>query len=344
MKRIVSMLVLLLSLTAAAELRWEATTVDFGTIREDEGRATRHFHFRNVGDSAVDITRIRTSCGCTSSDYVRHGIQPGEADSMPIHYNPIGRPGSFNKLIHLTASDSTYTLHIVGNVIPSEVTLADRFPHSIGALRTSANAALFGDVISGRSRSARISAYNISNDTLVLDFDKLPAMCSASASPDTIPPGNTTSIAVTFRTTPAMEFGWQSHSIDLIQNGKAFPINITATIKAAPGECPDNAPAAELADDKIIFADFGSQKHPKTTIVIRNSGGSPLVVKHFASEDAALAASTTLPTVIEPGKSAKIQFTLDPLKETDSIINKEVIIYTNDPVKPNRTIRLVGNK
>ena len=105
------MLVLLLSLTAAAELRWEATTVDFGTIREDEGRATRHFHFRNVGDSAVDITRIRTSCGCTSSDYVRHGIQPGEADSMPIHYNPIRRPGSFNKLIHLTASDSTYTLH-----------------------------------------------------------------------------------------------------------------------------------------------------------------------------------------------------------------------------------------
>ncbi|MDD6668820.1 MAG: DUF1573 domain-containing protein [Bacteroidales bacterium] len=344
MKRIVSTLILLLALTAAAELRWETTTVDFGTIREDDGRATRFFRFRNVGDSAVDITRIRTSCGCTSSDYVRHGIQPGEADSIPIHYNPIGRPGSYNKFISLTATDSTYTLHIVGNVIPSEVTLADRFPHSIGALRTSACEALFGDVISGRSRSARISAYNISNDTIVLDFDRLPEMCSAIASPDTIPPGNTTSIVVTFRTTPSMEFGWQSHSIDLIQNGKPFPISVTATVKAAPGECPENAPVAEIVDEKIIFADYGSQKHPKASLTVRNSGGSPLVVKHFASEDTALAASTTLPTVIEPGKSAKIGFTLDPAKETDYIINKELIIYTNDPAKPNRTIRLVGNK
>ncbi|MGM9841007.1 MAG: DUF1573 domain-containing protein [Candidatus Limisoma sp.] len=344
MRRIISTLVLLLSLTAVAELRWEATTVDFGTIREDDGRATRYFHFRNIGDSAVDITRIRTSCGCTSSDYVRHGIAVGETDSIPIHYNPIGRPGSFNKFVKLVASDSAYTLHIVGNVIPSEVTLADRFPHSIGALRTSANAALFGDVVSGRSRSARISAYNISNDTIVLDFDRLPAMCSAYASPDTVAPGNTTSIVVTFRTTPSMEFGWQSHSIDLIQNGKPYPINVTATIKAAPGECPDNAPVAELADEKIMFESYGSQKNPKAALTVRNNGGSPLVVKNFASEDTALAASTTLPTTIEPGKSAKITFTLDPAKETDYIINKEIIIYTNDPEKPNRTIRLVGNK
>jgi hypothetical protein len=57
---------LFFSAEAFAGLRWEQRRVEPG-LRPSATAVEAGFAFRNVGDSQVTITGVRTSCGCTAA-------------------------------------------------------------------------------------------------------------------------------------------------------------------------------------------------------------------------------------------------------------------------------------
>jgi len=83
--------------TGGADMRFEATTIDFGEVWDTEDLVGR-FAFENVGDQALVISEVKPSCGCTSTELTKMRYEPGEADAVELVWEPIGF-GSQSKTI-----------------------------------------------------------------------------------------------------------------------------------------------------------------------------------------------------------------------------------------------------
>lgn len=131
MKKIIIMLTLalapLLTLHAATDTRitFETTTHDFQTIREDKGPVSCEFEFTNTGTEPLIIINATASCGCTRPEFPKKPVAPGKTGKIKVTYNPLGRPGEFNKQITVRTNSSQkkerkITLRITGFVNPAQ--------------------------------------------------------------------------------------------------------------------------------------------------------------------------------------------------------------------------------
>lgn len=93
---------------------------DFGQLQEGP-LATTSFEIRNLGDADLNITTVRTSCGCTGAVVGNRHVPPGDKTQVEVIYRTEGRPGPFKKLVSVQSDDPTspnLLLEIRGNVIP----------------------------------------------------------------------------------------------------------------------------------------------------------------------------------------------------------------------------------
>ena len=99
-----------------AKMLWAETQFDFGTI-EKGTPVTHSFEFRNNGDAPLLITNVKTSCGCTVSDYPKEPIMPGDSEMIKVTYNA-AKSGLFNKkvTVYSNAETATYGLSVKGEV------------------------------------------------------------------------------------------------------------------------------------------------------------------------------------------------------------------------------------
>lgn len=98
-------------------------THDFGVIKEEDGRVSYVFEFKNTTQSPLTIKNVRASCGCTTPNWSREPIAPEGQGQITVTYNAKGRPGAFHKSITVTLSngteDFTQVLFIKGQVTPA---------------------------------------------------------------------------------------------------------------------------------------------------------------------------------------------------------------------------------
>lgn len=128
MKRILFALVLTLLTTgiASAQQKEASITVvdsavfDFGDIKETDGPATHIFKIKNEGETALVVTKVVASCGCTTPDWTKEPIASGQTGEIKVTYDPTNRPGPFTKTISVYSNGKTgsFILTIKGKVIP----------------------------------------------------------------------------------------------------------------------------------------------------------------------------------------------------------------------------------
>ena len=102
------------------EIKFEETIFDFGNIKEDGGKVTHEFIFKNEGKEPLKITDARAECGCTTPEYPKEEIAPGGTGVIKVTYNPLGRPGGFTKVVRVrcTGNPGKVNLKIRGTVLP----------------------------------------------------------------------------------------------------------------------------------------------------------------------------------------------------------------------------------
>lgn len=88
---ILFLLLLLVRFATAQEITFGETEHDFGRIREADGTVFHDFYFMNTGDAPLRIQSVLTSCGCTSSEWPREPVKPGEKARIRVSYHPKGR-------------------------------------------------------------------------------------------------------------------------------------------------------------------------------------------------------------------------------------------------------------
>ncbi len=91
--------------TAESTIVWKAETIDVGQIPQGTPKAIV-YEFKNTGKTAVVITNVQGSCGCTATDYTKEPILPGKTAKVTATYNAANK-GGFTKTVTVTTSAET---------------------------------------------------------------------------------------------------------------------------------------------------------------------------------------------------------------------------------------------
>lgn len=128
MKKMITFLlmaVVAVALSAEAKkqpvVKFNETTYNFGTIPERGGKVSHTFEFTNEGDANLVIIDASADCGCTVPEYPSAPIAPGKTGKIKVTFNPLYRPGSFDKVVTVrtNSKQKKVRLKISGIVNPN---------------------------------------------------------------------------------------------------------------------------------------------------------------------------------------------------------------------------------
>jgi LEA14-like dessication related protein len=106
---------------------------DFGTI--SEGKVVEHlFKFTNEGQAPLVISNITASCGCTSPDWTKTPIKPGEEGFVKVVFNSTAKTGTQAPTVTIQANTNPNVtrLRLKGNVTPK---MASASPNQLGPVK-----------------------------------------------------------------------------------------------------------------------------------------------------------------------------------------------------------------
>ncbi len=98
------------------------------------GPAIHEFTFINNSSRAIKILKVQASCGCTTPDWSKDPIAPGKSGFIQASFNPVGRPGYFNKSLTVTTDfdSNPIILQIKGQVAVEGETEGFNFRQQMG--------------------------------------------------------------------------------------------------------------------------------------------------------------------------------------------------------------------
>lgn len=101
-----------------AVLAFDSDSYNFGTIKV--GEIVEHeFTLVNTGEAPLIISNVQASCGCTTPDYSKTPIAPGEKGMVKVRFDSNGQMGNQHKIVTVTsnAMEKNMLLHVRGEVV-----------------------------------------------------------------------------------------------------------------------------------------------------------------------------------------------------------------------------------
>lgn len=81
-------------------------------------KVTTKFKFTNTGKEPLLISDVKTSCGCTASDYPKEPVAPGESGEIEAVFDTSGKTGAQTKNITvMTNTDPSSNVLIIEGVV-----------------------------------------------------------------------------------------------------------------------------------------------------------------------------------------------------------------------------------
>ncbi len=340
--------------TVSAQIKWLSTTHNFGAFAEELGPVTTEFQFVNESSRPVSILHAQASCGCTKPIYTSRPVQPGDTATISVTYNPMGRPGRFDKSVKVKtdASPETFRLTVEGVVIGSPKTLTTNYPVQCGRFSLKNTVVNFGDITAGHIKNKFVEGYNLSSDSIRPIITGLPQYIDADVAPKIVGPGVQFIISFFFNASRATDvYGLTENPVYIGLNDDNPPcrLSLIANVgedfsKLSPSQLAD-APNIAISTSSVDLGQVKRGEKATAQITINNFGKNPLLIRkiQISSDDKAL---TIIPskTKIKKGASATLTIIVDTslLQADDNIINSKAVIITNDPQHSVSPLRIVG--
>ncbi len=325
-------------------IKFHETIHDFGKIHEENGPVTTTFTFVNTGKVPFKISKVKSSCGCTTPTYSKEPVKPGKKGFITAMYNPANVNGPFEKYITVSGNIKTpVNLIIKGTVIPKPTTILDKYPYVLGNLRFERKQILFGDAYDKSIDSLYFPVYNPSDKVITLKRIKAPVYLGTMDLPMKIKPREEKKILLLYNCQMKKDYGYLFDDIVLETDDELVPekkfiavINIIQDFKNMTPEELENT--ARIEFDRLSH-DFGTVKEGKvleTTFWLRNTGKTRLTI--YDIETTCGCTATTLGLrKLEPGESTQLKVVFHT-KGRQGQQTKVIKIKTNDPY--NQTVVL----
>ncbi len=103
------------------KIDFRETSYNFGKIAEGE-IVSHRFSFKNTGDKPLLVADVRPSCGCTTPDWTKTEVAPGQEGFIQVQFNSQGRPGEQHKSVTVFSNikDRVMEIKFQGEVISAK--------------------------------------------------------------------------------------------------------------------------------------------------------------------------------------------------------------------------------
>ena len=334
----------------AQQLSFEATSFNFGTIAEAGGDVSHSFKFKNVSEKPIVIITSQTTCGCTTPEYTRRPITPGQSGEVKVTFDPMYRPGRFAKEMKIitSASNTPLVLTILGEVSERKKSIEEEYPFDMGAgLRISSNYFPLSQIEQGAVKETQISYINTSDKVVHLVVRQVVKSGFLYIdAPKSVAPNQRGSFAVGYSLEgDKIYYGPLADRFELIIDGTLARYNVKIS-----GHAVDKFNVAEFngSASAIInkrFVNFASLKKGATSkkmnFTILNSGVKPL---HIRDVELHKGVHTSLKAteVIAPGQSLTVDVWLETKSFDYGAFSSYITLTVDDAVQPIQRVRVTA--
>jgi hypothetical protein len=331
------------------EIKFETEQHNFGVVKEDGGTHNYSFVFSNTGEEPIVITNVRSNCGCATPDWTKQPVMPGGKGFVKVEFNPRNMPGKFNKTIVVssTALSANKVLRILGEVTPRKRTIEDDFPYVIGSIRFRTNHLSFGNMAPGTVKTDSLSFINLTNETLTIDFPRVPPHLEIKVSPSNVKPGQKGKVEITYNTGEKDDWGivsdyFQMNISDNPQQTHYLyaSVNIQEDFSKWDVAQLENAPVIEFGEKVWNIGQISQGEKFEHEYVFTNKGKSDLIIRKVRAGCGCTAIAPTK-TVLKPGESGTVKAVFDSRGQRGRQ-NKGITVVSNDPVSPTVILRITG--
>ncbi|MGZ2370855.1 DUF1573 domain-containing protein [Ancylomarina sp. YFZ004] len=331
-------------------MEYGSKTHDFGTIKEETGKQVYSFEFVNKGTSPIIIQNVRSSCGCTSPNWSKAPVAPGQKGFIKATFDPKNRPGPFNKSITVTANTnpSISILRIKGAVTARVKTVQDSFPRLMAGLRMTSNHLPFTKVKNNEIKEATLEVYNDTDSFMTVAFRRMPTHLNIKLVPEKIAPKSRAKIVAVYDASKKRDWGFVTDYLDLLINGKFAPRNrltISANITEDFARLSDKdlakAPKLEFEEKVFNFGELSQGEKAEHTFIMKNTGKSDLLIRKTKASCGCTAISPQS-KIIKAGESTELKVVFNSRGKRGRQ-NKRITVITNAPTNSTVDLRVMGN-
>jgi len=150
---------------------------DFGTILEKNGPVKHTFRLKNNSKKTMVINEVTAWCGCTTTEFSKKPIAPGQQGQVTVTFNPYYRPGKFSKeVVVLTDEGRSYVrLWVKGSVVAMEHPVTDDHPYNYGEGLFMSHLVLpFPALKKGQQKEFSLRLANDTDKTMTIEFHRQP--------------------------------------------------------------------------------------------------------------------------------------------------------------------------
>lgn len=348
MKRIFVLLIMCVPFMVFAQkanLSFETTSHNFGFISEKAGKVAWEFKFKNTGKAPLILTNVRSGCGCTTPEWSRKPVAPGESGSVKVIYDPRNRPGAFIKSITVNsnASNPVVSLTVRGNVSRTPLGPYENYKYAVGPVKFTTDLINLGVVKNTWLEEKTIELVNTSKQPVTVQVNSSSPALSVRIAPGTLEKGQKGMLILQYDPGKKNDWGFVKEDIQVTVNGqKQGNIQLTAHIQedfSVYEEHPENAPTAVFSEKEVMLE--GLEKNTSYTheFYIQNTGKSDLIIRKLKTSDENVSIKV-IKSVIRPGKKVKALVTFKTGDNPEVI--KIVQFTVNDPQASVITYKLTG--
>ena len=336
--------------TAKSRIAFEKLQHNYGTFKEELGVQTVSFNFKNDGTVPLILNNVQASCGCTTPDWTRQPVAPGEKGVIKVSYDPKNRPGVFNKTIRVSsnAENADVVLTILGDVTPRARTIEEDYPNEIGPLRAKTNHIAFVQIKENQIKKDSTEIINNSAQPIQLSFKTPPPHLTAVIKPAKLAPKQKGYIVVTFDASQIKAYGFVMHRIYLNIDGTddyKNSIAVSTTLEEdfsnlSPADL-SSSPVVKYDSESFDFGDIKPGSKVEHTFNLKNAGKRDLVIRDVKSSCGCTAVSPSK-NIIASNESVPLKVVFDSTGKSGRQ-NKTITVITNDPKNPTTILRIASN-
>lgn len=323
-------------------IQFEKIKHDFGRISEDILYAKVRFYFENTGDDILMISSVQTSCGCTTPDWTRDTVRPGEKGYVEAKYETINRLGTFNKTItvYSNAKNSPFVhLNISGDVYKEKVAADGMAIPDYGKLFFDQPTIEFNPIFDNKSDTQTVRLINSTPFTTNFEpIATLPAYCKILGWPKSLEPNENAKIQIVLDARLIKLYGFGAFEIPMACDNPVMK-NLGLYVAYTRKQYFPKLSSKQLAKSPKIkfdkeFHDFGNRATGdvmSTEFKVSNSGKSDLILHEIYPECSCLKLDYDK-KILKPGETMIIKVRFDTVDKTGTS-NQGIWIVSNDPTR-----------
>ncbi|MBQ8097352.1 MAG: DUF1573 domain-containing protein [Prevotella sp.] len=320
---------------AAQKLSINKTTIDVGKTGF-EVPVTATFELRNKSLKTIEISELKTDCGCTTVDAPKQTIAPGERFTISLTYDA-RLLGHFTKqvAVYSNATREPVYLKMKGVVLADMVDYSNRYPYDMGGMLASVNNVEFDDVKKGENREVEINLMNNTEADMTPNMLHMPSWLHALALPEKLEPNRSGKMILTLNSEEVHNYGLTQVSIYLakklgekISSETEIPVSVVLLpdMSQFEGQNREQAPKLHLSAQSLNL----DRHHKQGTIILTNKGQSKLCITSLQMFTGGVKVKLAKQE-LQPGESTKLRVTIIPEQIRKARSKPRVLMITNDP-------------